>query len=142
MRNSLLSAMLIAFGTTVAMPASAAVKIEHYAFQPPETQHQQMQEDDTGKIVATGSTAGLPRFEHCRHDQHCRSMTGSTAGRAEAAPSETSGQHQPMRKDAREKGVTTGSTAGSMIRTPSATSGDLAAKDRLMTDSTAGTGPG
>jgi hypothetical protein len=87
MRNSLL-AILIAFGTTVAMPASAAVKIEHYAFQPPETQHQQMQEDDTGKIVATGSTAGL------------------------------------------------------MIRTPSATSGDLAAKDRLMTDSTAGTGPG
>ena len=112
--------MLIAFGTTVAMPASAAVKIERYAFQPPETQHQQMQEDDTGKIVTTGSTAG----------------------RAEAAPSETSGQHQPMRKDVREKGETTGSTAGLMIRTPSATSGDLAAKDRLMTDSTAGTGPG
>ena len=99
--------MLIAFGSTVAMPAIGAEKIEHYAFQPPETQHQQMQEDDTGKIVTTGS-----RFEHCRHDQHCRSMTGSTAGRAEAAPSETSGQHQPMRKDAHEKGVTTGSTAG------------------------------
>jgi hypothetical protein len=39
MRNSLVAAMLIAFGTTVAMPAMAAV----YAFQPPETQHQQMQ---------------------------------------------------------------------------------------------------
>ena len=141
MRNSLL-AMLIAFGSTVAMPAIGAEKIEHYAFQPPETQHQQMQKGDTGKIVTTGTTAGLPRFEHCRHDQHCRSMTGSTVGRAEAAPSEASGQHQPMRTDAREKGVTTGSTAGLMIRTPSATSGALAAKDRLMTDSTAGTGPG
>ena len=137
MRNSLLSAMLIAFGTTVAMPASAAVKIERHQFQLP-----QMQKGDTGKIVTTGTTAGLPHFEHCRHDQYCRSMTGSTVGRAEAAPSEASGQHQPMRTDAREKGVTTGSTAGLMIRAPSATSGALAAKDRLMTDSTAGTGPG
>src|SRR5215831_14396713 len=100
MRNSLL-AMLIAFGSTVAMPAIGAEKIEHYAFQPPETQHQQMQEHERG---VTGSTAGLPRFEHCRYDQHCRSMAGSTAGGPEAAPSETSGQHQPMRK----KGVTTG----------------------------------
>ena len=137
MRNSLLAAMLIAFGTTIAMPASAAVIIEGHTFQLP-----RMQKGDTGKIVTTGSTAGLPRFEHCRHDQHCRSMTGSTVGRAEAAPSQTGGQHQPMRKDARKKGLTTGSTARLTIRTPSATSGDLAAKDRLMMDSTAGTGPG
>jgi hypothetical protein len=122
--------MLIAFGSTVAMPAIGAEKIEHYAFQPPETQHQmqirQMQKD-AGKAALIHSNV---------------TTTGSTAGRAEAAPSETNGQHQPMRKDAHKKGVTTGSTAGLMIRTPSATSGDLAAKDRLMMDSTAGTGPG
>ena len=92
MRNSVVAAMLIAFGTTVAMPAMAAV----YAFQPPETQHQQM--------------------------QHQQMQKNAGKGRAEAAPSELSGQHQPMRKDARKKGVTTGSTAGLMIRTPSATS--------------------
>ena len=120
MRNSLVAVTLIAFGTTVAMPAMAAV----YAFQPPETQHQQMQHQQMQKNAGKIAT------------------TGSTAGRAEAAPSELNGQHQPMRKDARKKGVTTGSTAGLMIRTPSATSGALAAKDRLMTDSTAGTGPG
>jgi len=39
-------------------------------------------------------------------------------------------------------GVTTGSTAGTIKQAPSATSGDLAAKDRAMTNSTPGSGPG
>jgi hypothetical protein len=46
--------MLIAFGTMVALPAIAAVKIEQHAFQPPETQHQQTLKN-AGKGVTTGS---------------------------------------------------------------------------------------
>lgn len=74
MRNSLL-AMLIAFGTTFAMPAIGA---ERYAFQPPETQqiqNRQMQEDATA-----GTTKAAPSETNGDLAAKYRSMMDSTAG--------------------------------------------------------------
>jgi hypothetical protein len=128
MRNSLLAAMLIASGTTVAMPAMAAANIERYAFQQPH-----MQKGDT--LALLGS-----------HQASTPVITGNnvTTGIArttkEAAPSEPSGQYQKLMNAV--EGVTTGSTVGINKPAPSETDGALAAKDRLMMDSTAGTGPG
>ena len=80
MRTSVL-AILIAFGTTVAVPAIAAEKVERPAAARDQSiQHQQMQKD-AGKDATTGSTAGTMK----------------------AAPSETHGQHQPMQKDIDKK---------------------------------------
>jgi hypothetical protein len=103
MRNPLLAAMLIAFGTTVAMPAMAAVDIERYAFQEPH-----LQKGDTLALLGS-QKAGKPVITG-------NALTTGIAGTTkEAAPSKPP---------------------------PSETNGALAAKDRLMMDSTAGTGPG
>ena len=79
MRNSLL-AMLIAFGTTVAMPANACC----------------VQQKDAGKHVTTdiaGTTKAAPSETSIQHPQMNagKVTTGSTAGTIKPAPSETSG---------------------------------------------------
>ena len=93
MRNSLLAAMLIALGTTVAMPAMAAANIERYAFQEPH-----MQKGDTlallgshqaSTLVITGNNATTG---HELMNVAKGVTTGSAVGINKPAPSETSGK--------------------------------------------------
>ena len=90
MRNLLL-AMLVAFGTTVAVPANACC----------------VQQKDAHKGVTTGiagTTKAAPQHPQMNAGENL--TTGSAAGTTKAAPSETSGDL------AAKYGAMTNSTAG------------------------------
>ena len=96
MRNSLL-ATLIAFGTTVAMPANACC----------------VQQKDAGKGVTTGIAGTTNAAPSETSNQYQKLMNaakgapmGSPAQTTKPAPSQTSDQHQKMNAG---EGVTTGS---------------------------------
>jgi len=80
MRNSLLAIILIAFGTTVAMPANACCV--------------QQKDADEGVTTGIAGTAGAPSdtSQHPQMNAGKNVTRGSTAGTTKAVPSETLGE--------------------------------------------------